>query len=60
MPVENQINDPRKDNPAKTENTTNPAVDALCSEAPDKEKCQEVVEKRLGQARDNINPSDDS
>ena len=36
-----------------------PASDALCSEAPDKEKCTEFVEKRLGEANDNIKPKSD-
>ena len=31
-----------------------PAVEALCSNAPDKQKCEEFVEKRLGEASDNI------
>ena len=38
----------------KEAESTSPAADALCSNAPDKEKCEEFVEKRLGEASNNI------
>ena len=37
--------------------SASPAADALCSNAPDKEKCEEFVEKRLGEASNNIDLS---
>ena len=47
-------NKPTNETPSKT-----PASDALCSEAPDREKCAEFVERRLGEASDNITPKSD-
>lgn len=54
MSEENKTNEPKKDDAAENEDTPTSAKDAICSSAPDKEKCEEFVEKRLGEASNNI------
>ncbi len=49
----------KKTNSKKDAESTSPASDALCSNAPDKEKCEEFVEKRFGDASNNIDRKSD-
>ena len=59
MPVEKKPADPKNEAPSAATPSKTPAADALCSNAPDKEKCKEFVEARLGEASNNITPSSD-